>query len=912
MANLVNQPSFAAGEIGPELYGRVDQELYYIGLRTCRNFIVRQYGGVSNRPGSYFICEYKDSANYGRLIQFQFNEIQTYCLELGHQYMRVIKDGGEVLETAATKNITGITQANPGVLTSAAHGFSNGEDVYVSGISGMTQLNGRSLRVANATANTFTLKDYQGVGINTTSYGAYASGGTAARIYTVTTPWRAADLFNLNYAQSADVLTVVHKNYPIKDITRTAHDAWTVTDFNPSNGPFKDVNVTSTTVQPSASSGSGITLTASSGIFSSSDVGSLMYIEQMPTDTTQTWEVGKAIALNAIYRAGYHYYQAKNAATTGTVKPDWTEGTQTDGASGVQWQYLHSGFGIVKITAYTNSTHVTADVIKRLPDNAVSTATTNWAKAAWSPIEGYPSAVAYHKQRLWFGATINSPNGLWCSNVGARLAFGTSKPLLDDEAISVSLDTTQVNAVRHLISLSSLIVLTSSSEHLVSGNTDGSILATSPPQPKVQGYNGSRYVHPIIIGNTALYVEDTGDVVRSLQYDLQTDSFTGIDLCARSPHLFRGKQIVDWGYQKRPLAVIWTVLNDGSLLGFTYMQEQKVYAWHRHDTDGTYESICCIRESATSSETSAYKLVRRLVNGTYRRYVERDASRYFSDIVDAYFVDCGLTYDGRNTSATTITVTGGTTWDTPEVLTLTASSAIFKSTDIGDQITFVQPEDISAGTPEITYRLTISGYTSSTVVSAVPAKALPAAYQAVARSDWSFARTKFGPFHHLEGKSVVALSDGNVVEGMIVTNGIVTIDHPGSVVHAGLRYVGEIETLDFAQPQGQGKSKTLNIPQLWITAQESRALFVATNAYGDTSKNATTDIKERLRKDKFVEIKQRTAAIGYDAAIPAQTDVFEVNTNTSWSKRGRICLRQPYPLPITINCITEEAPLGMS
>lgn len=983
-----NQPSLAAGEIGPELYGRVDQDLYYIGLRICRNFIVRQYGGASNRPGSRLVAESVDSTYKTRLIDFQFNEVQTYCLEFSNLTMRVVKNGGEVLETAFTRNLTGITQAAQGVFTSAAHGFANGNDVFLSGIVGMRELNGRTLRVSDQAANTFKLKDFQGNYLDTSALTAYVSGGTAARIYTVVTPWLSTDLFDLNYAQSADVLTIVHQNYPIKDITRTAHDAWTISDFQVAEGPFKDVNVGATTISPSAISGAGITLTASAAIFVAGDVGTLFYLEQMPTDTTKVWEVQKGVRSSELRRAGFNYYQAPTAAPTtkaitaitaaapgivtsaahgfangqviyidgivgmtelnklfykvaratantfslqtllgsdvpttgftayvsggtaetaymtGTLKPDHTIGSSADGDPGVVWTYLHAGFGICKINSIGGGgTTANADVIKRLPDNLLTTASTNWAKAAWSSVEGYPAAVSYYKRRLWLGGPTLNPNRIDASRVGARTNFGVGQPILDDDALTLPLDTNKVNAIRHLISLKQMIVLTSSSEQLISGK-DNLILATAPPSADVQGYNGSNKIRPIIIGNTAIFVEDTGDVVRSLQYDLTTDSFTGIDLTARSPHLFRNKTIVDWAYQKRPLAVIWTVMSDGALNGFTFMQEQKVYAWHRHDTDGTYESVCCIREG---SETAAYKMVRRLVNGTYRRYLERDASRYFTTIEDAYFVDCGLTYDGRNLGATTIAVSGGTTWDNPEVLTLTANPALFVPGDVGDQITFVDP------VAKQTYRLDISAYSSPTVVSAIPSKMLPVAYRNVARTDWRFGRKNFYNFTHLAGKNVSVLAEGNVLQGLAVTAaGKLTLPRAATVMHAGLPYMAEMETLDIAQPAGQGKAKSVSIPRLFITAQESRALFVATTAYGNTGQNIVDGIEDKLYADKFIEVKQRNPDIGYDPAIPAETSLFEVGTNNSWSNTGRIALRQPFPLPITINGITDEVPSGLS
>lgn len=887
MGELINKPSFAGGEIGPELYGRVDQELYYIGLRTCKNFMVRQYGGVANRPGMKFTSESKDHSKKSRLIPFQFNEEQTYALEFGNQYMRVIKDGAEVLETAV--NITGATQADPCVITtSAAHGFADGDDVFIQDVEGMEEINGRTFRVANKTGTTFELTDMFGNDIDASAFAAYSSGGTVARVYTLVTPWTESDLFDLNFAQSNDVLTVVHPDYYPRDITRTDHDAWTIAQFSAVEGPFKDINVDETlTVYASAATGSGVTLTASSALFDSNMVGELFYIEQMPNDSTDRWEVDKAVSSGDKRVAGVHYYEAQNSGTTGTWRPDHIEGESYDGDGAVLWEYLHSGFGVVEITGYTNSTTVTVEVVKRLPDNVVGSGNPSeiWAKTAWSYDEGYPSALAYHKQRLWMGGTINQPNGIWVSGASARTFYGRSLPILDDEAITLILDTSgsKVSAVRHLIPLKELVCLTSSSEQLITG-VDGIILATDPPIAEVQGYNGSSKVQPIVVGNTALFVQDMGSVVRSLAYNFDTDSFGGIDLTARSPHLFRGKAIKQWDFAQHPLSVIWTVMDDGSLNGFTFMDEQRVYAWHRHETAGEFESVCCIREG---QETATYFKVKRTINGQTVRYTERLESRYFDTISDAFFVDSGLTYDGRNTSATTMTITGGTEWDSPETLTITASSAQFKSTDIGDYITFWDDDNL--------IRLEITAYTSSTVVSAIPKRAIPASYQGAAFTNWNFARDTFRPLDHLEGESVSILADGHVVENVTVSGGAAVIDEPASVVHIGLPYQSDIETLDIAQPEGKAKQLTFNIPRLFIDVMESRGIFYR---IGDSG--------------PFYEAKEREASLGYDSPIPAETIVFEVQANSHWSKKGRIQIRQTQPLPIAINCITPEIILGQT
>jgi len=218
--------SFTAGEISPRLEGRINIEKYREGLSEMTNMVVMPHGGVTRRPGTEFLGEVKDSSVKTRLIPFQFKTSDTYILEFGDQMMRVYRNGLQVLD-GSPKTITGITQANPGVLTSASHGFSNGDEVYVSGVGGMTELNGRNYLIANATTNTFTLTDLFGNDIDTTSFTAFTSGGEAEQIYEQATPYAAADIFALNYAQSADTMYIVHPSYDIRTLTRSGSANWT-------------------------------------------------------------------------------------------------------------------------------------------------------------------------------------------------------------------------------------------------------------------------------------------------------------------------------------------------------------------------------------------------------------------------------------------------------------------------------------------------------------------------------------------------------------------------------------------------------------------------------------------------------------------------------------------------------------
>lgn len=241
------QPSFAKGEVAPALYARTDTALYRVALRSAYNIEIHPQGGASNRPGTMFLCPAKVHTAPPRLIPFIFSDEDQYVLEFGDAYMRVIRNDAQVLDSSTTKTITGITNANPGVVTAVAHGRSNGDHVYISGVVGMTEVNGRWFIVANKTTDTFELTDQvAGANVNTTNYTAYSSAGSVSKVYEITTPYAIADLMEIRYVQKNDVMTLTHPDYAIRDLTRTDHDAWSFSTptFNPTTDWPTGVTVT--------------------------------------------------------------------------------------------------------------------------------------------------------------------------------------------------------------------------------------------------------------------------------------------------------------------------------------------------------------------------------------------------------------------------------------------------------------------------------------------------------------------------------------------------------------------------------------------------------------------------------------------------------------------------------------------
>jgi hypothetical protein len=226
----------ARGEAGPGLYGRPDLAAWQVAMRKVRNCFVHVQGGASNRPGLEMGVVARLANRQVRLLPFIYSAEQAYTLEVGHQYLRIVKDNAYVLRAAV--NVTGATTASPGVITAVAHGAVVGEVVYFAGVGGMTRLNGRYFEVnTTPTANTMTLRDFTGTVIDTTDtdvWGAYTSGGTVSRVAQYSAPWVEADLPYLNYAQQADVLKVACRGvneYDETEISRGAnHYDWTVTN----------------------------------------------------------------------------------------------------------------------------------------------------------------------------------------------------------------------------------------------------------------------------------------------------------------------------------------------------------------------------------------------------------------------------------------------------------------------------------------------------------------------------------------------------------------------------------------------------------------------------------------------------------------------------------------------------------
>lgn len=264
------------------------------------------------------------------------------------------------------------------------------------------------------------------------------------------------------------------------------------------------------------------------------------------------------------------------------------------------------------------------------------------ARVLFASATNYPKVSTAYQQRRFFGGTKTTPDGVWASRTGFPSNFGISSPLQDDDALTFRMAGGNHHPVRHLVGLKTLIVLTDAGDWTV-GEPKVPLTPNAIPADQ-ETYVGCHATPPVVVGNSILYVQARGSILRDLRFDVAVEGLAGRDLTVFSSHLVDGHTIRRVDYAQTPHSIVWAVRDDGVLLGLTYLREQDVWGWHRHDTDGDIEDLCVVPEA---DEDGVYVIVRRTIGGGSVRYIERLAPREILDFdADCFFVDSGLSYSG--------------------------------------------------------------------------------------------------------------------------------------------------------------------------------------------------------------------------------------------------------------------------
>ena len=422
--------------------------------------------------------------------------------------------------------------------------------------------------------------------------GQILSGGSA---YEISSPYLEAELFDIKFAQSADVMYICHPSHAVRKLSRTGHTAWTLTTVDFQNGPFMDHNISTTTLtagHTTVGSSGNLTLSSTTGV--NNDQGWL------------STDVGRLV---------------------------------------------HFKDGHYKITAITSTTVAVATCVV---SPSSGSADTDFALGSFSDTTGHPSCVTFFEQRLVFAATLSQPQTLFFSVSGdyENMDDNYHGTVADDDAIIYTIASNQVNAIRFMTATRTLIIGTAGGEFAVSGG--GTDIAITPTNIliKKQSNNGAANVDALAVGNATLFLQRAKRKLRELAYNFDVDGYVAPDLTILAEHISEGgfKQL---SYQQEPNQIIWCVRNDGQLIGLTYQREQEVVAWHRHIFGGSFGSGNAVCESVATiptdnSEYQTWVIVKRTINGATKRYIEYIHNLNFDETDDTSFnfLDSQLSYDG--------------------------------------------------------------------------------------------------------------------------------------------------------------------------------------------------------------------------------------------------------------------------
>lgn len=464
---------------------------------------------------------------------------------------------------------------------------------------------------------------------NTTYWYAMPADGT----YEIPTPYAAADVMSLNFEQDQDVITITHVNYDPRELRRLGATNWQLvtSQFAPDLTAPGSVSATPTG-SGSTSYSYSVTAVAADGI--------------QESNASATATCSNGVLSSTVFNT------IAWAAVTGALR--YNVYKQANGLFGYIGQTDALTFRDDNINADISNTPPIQD-------------------APFSGANNKPGAVTYYEQRKWFAGSLNRQLNMWATRSGTENNLSYSIPTRDDDSIRRRIRAREASIIRHLVPLGSLIVLTASGEFRVTSvNTDAITQESISIRP--QSYVGASTVRPAVVNNSMLYAAARGGSVRELGYSSEAEGFTSSNISIRAPHLFQDYEIRSMSFARAPHPIVWAASTSKNLLGITYVPDQEVRGWHWHDTytsagQSDIRAVCSIAEG-TSDAT--YLVIRRRIDDTDVQYIEVLRNRRFSTPADAFFVDCGISYDGEPIQ----TITSGLEHLEGETVSILADGAV--------------------------------------------------------------------------------------------------------------------------------------------------------------------------------------------------------------------------------------------
>lgn len=451
--------------------------------------------------------------------------------------------------------------------------------------------------------------------------------------YEIETPWEEKDLFDLHYTQSNDVVTIVHPNYAPREIRRYSNTDWRLVQCSFGTSLKTPTNVKAERVSQAADD-------------SNKDKYTFQYkVSCLNADKSEESAASNSVSVTAnLYAYG----------TTVKISCDAVEGATF-------YRFYKNQGGLYSYIGDSETTSIIDDNIG--PNTSITP-----RRFDETIKEGnWPAAVGYFEQRKVFAGFTQDPQRIVMTASSTESDLSYSLPTQDTDRINFRIASREFNQIQHIVPLAQLMLLTTGAEMRVSPlNSDA--ITPSSISVRPQSYIGTDTVQPVIVNNNVIYASARDGHLRELAYQYSAGGYVAGDLCLRSAHLFDFRRVKDMALYKAPVPIVWAVSSDGRLLGLTYIPEQQIGSWHRHDTNGAFESCACISED---DEDRLYVVTQREMNGKSVRFIERMSSMQFENLSDAFFVDCGATYRGDPVSTV-----GGLSWLEGQKVAILADGAV--------------------------------------------------------------------------------------------------------------------------------------------------------------------------------------------------------------------------------------------
>lgn len=457
-------------------------------------------------------------------------------------------------------------------------------------------------------------------------YGALVTSGASP--YEMTHTYGADEIAALQWEQAADVTFIASGIGPIRSLSRLALDNWTIADTVFARGPFMPENANNALTITASAEFDTVTLTASASLFVTGHVGGLFILHEVDSDIP-TWIGNQAYNIGDRVRHGGNVYVSAsvNGTDSGPNPPLHSNGTVSSGEGKISWRFIASGYGIVQITARTNATTVTANVLRRLPPGIVSDGTSRWAEGAWSAKNGYPAAICIHGQRLYAAATPTQPRTIWASAIGD---FQDMEPTgLPDGAFGYDISGGKGrNRIMWLTSTDNGLAIGALGEEYVSrSGTQNPELSIENVTFTLQSTIGSAPSRPVAPRGAPIFISRDRLRLYELRYDIAREKREPIELSLPSEHLGAGR-FKEIAWQSSPSQMAWLTRESGDLAVMVTDPGEDVLGWAPLPVAGGKVLSLCITPSADAARDVVTCVVERTVDDVVKRYVEEFANTF--------------------------------------------------------------------------------------------------------------------------------------------------------------------------------------------------------------------------------------------------------------------------------------------